>query len=201
MCLANHNVCHSPVSQAIDADLHPSLPSTVQDDTRISLSVSSIGNQSHDAKPMPLPKSAVRKLPWTRILPCDKAAFQHDDSDCSICCDRLIDGLTLTRLPCGHLFHFSCCLTWLVRNSSCPECRYELAALATHNSSTTSSENENIVDNDARRKEQSRLERNKDRRVAHCECKLPQVHTCFFVDDSKLLSEQLGVATSIKATA
>jgi hypothetical protein len=74
----------------------------------------------------PTAESALDMLPWTRVLPCDKQAFQHDDTECSICCERLIDGFAITRLPCGHLFHYMCALSWLGRSNSCPDCRYEL---------------------------------------------------------------------------
>ena len=139
---------------------------------------------SHNIHPKPrrVVESAALQLPWARILPYDRAAFQHDDSECSICCQRLIDGLTITRLPCGHLYHFSCCLTWLVRNNSCPDCRYELATKNAH-------------------REQSRLERMKERTTVQCNCKLPQVHRCFFVDETRTLHEQLQTANHAKVNA
>lgn len=29
-------------------------------------------------------------------------------------------------MPCGHLYHDNCILTWLSKHNSCPSCRFEL---------------------------------------------------------------------------
>jgi hypothetical protein len=126
----------------------------------------------------PTAESALDMLPWTRVLPCDKQAFQHDDTECSICCERLIDGFAITRLPCGHLFHYMCALSWLGRSNSCPDCRYELP--------TTS-----------RRQERGRRERMKSRHVAQCNCQVSHMHQCFFVDTARRLNDQ--VCSEIRA--
>ncbi|KAG6596837.1 E3 ubiquitin-protein ligase, partial [Cucurbita argyrosperma subsp. sororia] len=37
-------------------------------------------------------------------------------------------GEEVSRIPCGHVYHKSCVLTWLQRNNSCPLCRNKLEA-------------------------------------------------------------------------
>ena len=32
----------------------------------------------------------------------------------------------LVLLPCGHMFHWKCCLNWLKKNNTCPMCRFEI---------------------------------------------------------------------------
>lgn len=46
-------------------------------------------------------------------------------SHCVICLDEFTPGNRLCGLPCGHVFHHSCILTWLNRdNHFCPVCRW-----------------------------------------------------------------------------
>lgn len=40
---------------------------------------------------------------------------------CSIC---LQESENATDLPCGHSFHPECIVPWLLKSSSCPNCRY-----------------------------------------------------------------------------
>ena len=35
-------------------------------------------------------------------------------------------GENTVLLPCGHMFHWKCCLTWLKKNNTCPMCRFEI---------------------------------------------------------------------------
>lgn len=43
---------------------------------------------------------------------------------CPICFEILDDEQEALQLPCSHLYHFHCILTWFRNNSSCPLCRY-----------------------------------------------------------------------------
>lgn len=55
---------------------------------------------------------------------------------CVICQDEL--KAPLEQLPCSHLFHQNCLLTWLETSASCPTCRTCLTAqqLATYRNRT-----------------------------------------------------------------
>ncbi|GKY92386.1 hypothetical protein MPSEU_000209500 [Mayamaea pseudoterrestris] len=125
----------------------------------------------------PARDSAIANLPHERILPADRLNFQHDKTCCPICFESLIDGVVLTRLPCGHLYHQNCAVTWLSRSGSCPECRFELP---------TAMGDEYEEDRSARMK---LLRYN----VVRCACEHARVgvHTCFFRDRTKLLCEQV----------
>lgn len=44
-------------------------------------------------------------------------------SVCSICLQESVEEET-TSLPCGHDFHANCLVPWLLKQGSCPNCRY-----------------------------------------------------------------------------
>ena len=45
---------------------------------------------------------------------------------CCICLNDINKNEETVLLPCGHMFHWNCCLTWLKNNNTCPMCRFEL---------------------------------------------------------------------------
>ena len=45
---------------------------------------------------------------------------------CCICLSEIKKGKETTLLPCGHMFHSKCCISWLKKNNTCPMCRYEV---------------------------------------------------------------------------
>ena len=46
--------------------------------------------------------------------------------NCCICLTEIQKGENTVLLPCGHMFHWKCCLTWLKKNNTCPMCRFEI---------------------------------------------------------------------------
>ncbi|XP_023539483.1 E3 ubiquitin-protein ligase RNF165-like [Cucurbita pepo subsp. pepo] len=51
----------------------------------------------------------------------------EDLRNCSVCYDEMKDGgEEVSRIPCGHVYHKYCVLTWLQRNNSCPLCTKKL---------------------------------------------------------------------------
>jgi hypothetical protein len=86
---------------------------------------------------------------------------------CSVCFGDLMGsddtfGM-LIRLPCGHKYHYLCCLRWIQDNPTCPECRYELPL-----------EDPQL--------EAKRAERMKGRSTMSCSCH-PGLHDCFFLQN------------------
>jgi Ring finger domain len=49
---------------------------------------------------------------------------------CTICCEDIAIGTTAVRLPCAHLYHANCIVTWLSKFNTCPMCRFTLPTLA-----------------------------------------------------------------------
>ena len=45
---------------------------------------------------------------------------------CCICLSEIERGKETMLLPCGHMFHYKCCLNWLKNNNTCPMCRFEI---------------------------------------------------------------------------
>ena len=46
--------------------------------------------------------------------------------NCCICLSEIAKGDKTILLPCGHMFHYECCMTWLKKNNTCPMCRFEI---------------------------------------------------------------------------
>ncbi|KAI3907436.1 hypothetical protein MKX01_036353 [Papaver californicum] len=45
---------------------------------------------------------------------------------CMVCMDRFSVGARAKSLPCNHIFHDHCILSWLRQHNSCPLCRSEI---------------------------------------------------------------------------
>jgi hypothetical protein len=112
--------------------------------------------------PPPASEDAIARLPHARVLPSDKASLKHDSSPCTICTERLVDGVAVSRLPCGHVYHINCIVPWLNKTCTCPDCRYELET----NDPTF---------------EKGRVKRMEGRPIYRCSCHPSGIHNCFFV--------------------
>jgi hypothetical protein len=51
---------------------------------------------------------------------------KYELPNCCICLSEIGKGEKTVLLPCGHMFHWKCCLTWLRSNNTCPMCRFEI---------------------------------------------------------------------------
>ena len=51
---------------------------------------------------------------------------KYELPNCCICLNEICKGEKTVLLPCGHMFHWKCCLTWLKSNNTCPMCRFEI---------------------------------------------------------------------------
>ncbi|KAM7278536.1 hypothetical protein ACFE04_005670 [Oxalis oulophora] len=45
---------------------------------------------------------------------------------CAICFDKFSLGEEVIYMPCSHIFHEECVVTWLRRDNSCPTCRSQI---------------------------------------------------------------------------
>jgi hypothetical protein len=96
-------------------------------------------NTKHQAKieldiPVVMVKMADAQVIVTRsqqqqeqhCLPCTLQVTAHVQ-DCAVCADTFAVGQTVVCIPaCGHVFHHSCAMQWLVGHNTCPYCRREL---------------------------------------------------------------------------
>ncbi|KAK7922311.1 hypothetical protein WMY93_009213 [Mugilogobius chulae] len=59
---------------------------------------------------------------------CDWSVWPHDMlhcSECVVCLENFVNGEVLMGLPCGHTFHQSCIVVWLLEGQHCcPVCRW-----------------------------------------------------------------------------
>lgn len=46
--------------------------------------------------------------------------------ECVICKEDMKQGRDVCKMPCTHLFHWMCILSWLRKTNTCPCCRYRL---------------------------------------------------------------------------
>ncbi|KAJ1387008.1 Zinc finger, RING-type [Sesbania bispinosa] len=80
---------------------------------------------------------AVREDVITRMIPASTEAIyslkeckvMKPKDNCSICMEEFgddVDGVTVSAMPCNHLFHQQCIVQWLQTNHVCPLCRYSM---------------------------------------------------------------------------
>ena len=62
--------------------------------------------------------------PSKRVLTAD----EEEGELCSVCLCVYENDDVLIRLPCDHTFHEACVTRWLLQDSSCPQCRFNLVA-------------------------------------------------------------------------
>ncbi len=76
----------------------------------------------------PASKNAVEKLEKIVISESYLESLKGSGGEisCSVCKDDFEIKQDVTVLPCKHVFHDDCILTWLKERNSCPTCRHEL---------------------------------------------------------------------------
>jgi hypothetical protein len=174
-----------------DRDADPPLEEGPRSFTSVSSGGTTIDPGAFHGPKKPKPcLASIRKLPRARVIPWHRreaaqqlrgqAAQRHPGPGpacCSVCLGDLVGGGggsggggggatfgMLTRLPCGHKYHYLCCLRWIQDNPTCPECRYELPL------------EDPLL-------EAERSERMKGRAVVTCSCR-PGLHECFFSENA-----------------
>ena len=75
----------------------------------------------------PTSESALKKL---KRFPLSEKYCKKDKKgkfelpSCCICLSDIQMKEETVLLPCGHMFHWNCCLSWLKKNNTCPMCRF-----------------------------------------------------------------------------
>jgi hypothetical protein len=80
--------------------------------------------QRNNNVPPPASKKAINKLHTVQVTADD--LLEETNKECLICLTEHSVGSFSVKLPCGHLFHKDCLTEWLVKQCTCPVCRYEL---------------------------------------------------------------------------
>eukprot|EP00668_Euglena_longa_P038734 GGOE01049799.1.p1 GENE.GGOE01049799.1~~GGOE01049799.1.p1 ORF type:complete len:264 (-),score=78.00 GGOE01049799.1:311-1069(-) len=56
------------------------------------------------------------------------ATVTEEGEQCCVCQETLPVRSKAQRMPCDHLFHYDCLLSWLEQHNTCPLCRHRLPA-------------------------------------------------------------------------
>ncbi|CAK1580818.1 unnamed protein product [Parnassius mnemosyne] len=84
--------------------------------------VTQLLGQLENAGPPPLPTDQLASLP-SETVSADQAAA---NTSCSVCWDNFLEGESISRLECEHVFHSACIRPWLQLHATCPICRRSL---------------------------------------------------------------------------
>ena len=76
----------------------------------------------------PATNEALRKLKRFNLEErfCKNVNGKRELPNCCICQCEIEIGKQTVLLPCGHMYHWDCCLHWLKTNNTCPICRFEI---------------------------------------------------------------------------
>ena len=80
-------------------------------------------------KQKPISEENIQKLKKFKLSEkyCKKEeGGNFEKPNCCICLDEIEIGKETVLLPCGHMFHYDCCITWLKKSNTCPICRFEI---------------------------------------------------------------------------
>ncbi|RWR73512.1 E3 ubiquitin-protein ligase RING1-like protein [Cinnamomum micranthum f. kanehirae] len=91
------------------------VPSTCPVDLLFDLDVS-LTSEENVGEGVPSPDSYVSGMPWV-----PSAA-----GICTVCMEKFGAGRGAKRMPCCHVYHDTCILTWLAQDRSCPLCRHPI---------------------------------------------------------------------------
>ncbi|KAF6135824.1 hypothetical protein GIB67_028143 [Kingdonia uniflora] len=50
----------------------------------------------------------------------------NSTTGCVVCLDEFLHGMEITRMPCHHIFHGECIVSWLHLKNECPLCRFQM---------------------------------------------------------------------------
>jgi len=76
----------------------------------------------------PTSKEALKKLKRFKMNEkyCNKKDGKLEQPNCCVCLTDIKTNEDTLLIPCGHMFHNECIMSWLNQNNTCPVCRFEL---------------------------------------------------------------------------
>ena len=116
------------------------------------------GNANYDTSNNNSESFVVSSVETSCAKECEKT-YKQDGQTCSICCHECNEPNNICVLGCGHKFHMSCMMPWIIKNkegTTCPLCRASIMKSA--NDEQTEKYHENTVrnnENSTRRVSQS----------------------------------------------
>ncbi|VAI32937.1 unnamed protein product [Triticum turgidum subsp. durum] len=87
----------------------------------------------------PLQRGGSQAAPPESIAALPTVTVTDAGLDCVVCTDPLPPSAPARRLPCGHLYHSHCIVTWLSEHNSCPICRRSIPTIVSATSDMASS--------------------------------------------------------------
>lgn len=78
----------------------------------------------------PASKTAIESMPKIAVSNLHVSTESH----CAICIEAFALGAEAREMPCKHIYHSDCILSWLTLRNSCPVCRHELPTDSTESS-------------------------------------------------------------------
>ncbi|KAK4528426.1 hypothetical protein GAYE_SCF56G6369 [Galdieria yellowstonensis] len=78
---------------------------------------------TNQAPSLPVSKRAIEKL---KTIQFSSENVPSTGSECVVCSESFQLGDEAKQLPCKHLYHSACILSWFRKHNSCPLCRHEL---------------------------------------------------------------------------
>lgn len=78
-----------------------------------------------------IPKVVIRVRGSARVGAAGEVCVDYDEDKvpcCVVCVEDFGDGVEVSKLACGHMYHEGCIGEWLGRHNTCPVCRVELPA-------------------------------------------------------------------------
>ncbi|KAH7550306.1 hypothetical protein ACOSP7_024447 [Xanthoceras sorbifolium] len=83
--------------------------------------ISRAATLSIDGQPLdmvPANESSIQALKKTKVEGCSR--------QCVICLEEISVGSEATRMPCSHVYHQDCIVSWLEQSNLCPLCRFQI---------------------------------------------------------------------------
>uniref|UniRef100_A0A2N9HML9 RING-type E3 ubiquitin transferase n=1 Tax=Fagus sylvatica TaxID=28930 RepID=A0A2N9HML9_FAGSY len=89
--------------------------------------------------PSPAPDSVINTIP---IVSLTQDHLNNDSKYCPVCKEEFDVGGEAREMPCKHLYHTDCIVTWLRLHNSCPVCRQQLPVPNSSEEHAVSGDNE-----------------------------------------------------------
>jgi hypothetical protein len=70
------------------------------------------------------PLSQLMQAPnWQHTILTEGGALEMSENSCPVCYIEWQPGVIITKLPCNHVFHYSCVIIAIQQHRRCPQCR------------------------------------------------------------------------------